>query len=114
MDAIANAIATFRTERWALTEDGELLPRVLEGLPGAELSSALSSYVKRAQRSGEDAALLAGTGKDLLEATAGAYGATLRQTESAWALGAFVGVRLPNTTLLVDVRPRGSTGIVHD
>ena len=31
---------------------------------------ALSSYVERARKGGEDAALLTGTAKDLLEATA--------------------------------------------
>jgi Abortive infection C-terminus len=34
------------------------------------MSDALESYVRRAQRGSEDAALLVGTGKDLLEATA--------------------------------------------
>jgi hypothetical protein len=34
------------------------------------LTSALEAYVRRARRGSEDAALLVGTGKDLLEATA--------------------------------------------
>jgi hypothetical protein len=34
------------------------------------LSAALESYARRAQRGSDDAALLVGTGKDLLEATA--------------------------------------------
>ncbi|MDH2917361.1 MAG: abortive infection family protein, partial [Gallionella sp.] len=37
---------------------------------GAALSVALESYIRRAKRGAEDAALLAGTSKDLLEATA--------------------------------------------
>jgi len=69
-EAITNAITAFRAEGFALTNDGELLPQLLENLSGAALSDALASYVKRAKRGAEDAALLAGTSKDLLEATA--------------------------------------------
>jgi hypothetical protein len=39
-------------------------------LGGAQLTDALESYVRRARRGSEDAALLVGVGKDLLEATA--------------------------------------------
>lgn len=35
-----------------------------------QLTTALAAYVRRARRGSEDAALLVGTGKDLLEATA--------------------------------------------
>jgi hypothetical protein len=47
-----------------------MFPQVLDSLSGASLTEALKLYVRRAQRGAEDAALLAGTGKDLLEATA--------------------------------------------
>jgi hypothetical protein len=67
---IKDAIATFDLEGFTLTEDGELHAKVLDNLKGAALSKALLQYVKRAQRGAEDAALLAGTAKDLLEATA--------------------------------------------
>lgn len=53
-----------------LSSDGELSPKVLDSLSGTELTAALSAYIRRAQRGAEDAALLTGTGKDLLEATA--------------------------------------------
>lgn len=69
-EAVANAIAAFRSEGFTLTADGELLPQLLENLSGAALSDALASYVRRAKQGAEDAALLAGTSKDLLEATA--------------------------------------------
>lgn len=69
-EAIENAIAAFRTEGFVLTRDGELQPPVLESLSGAALSDALEAYVRRAKRGADDAALLTGTGKDLLEATA--------------------------------------------
>lgn len=69
-EPIRNAIAAFRTEGVMLTEDGELRPQILDNLSGAELTSALESYVRRAKRGARDAALLAGTSKDLLEATA--------------------------------------------
>ncbi|OGB21706.1 MAG: hypothetical protein A3I66_05910 [Burkholderiales bacterium RIFCSPLOWO2_02_FULL_57_36] len=68
-DPIANVVAAFRAESFTLTDDGELRPQVLENLSGAALTDALESYIRRAKRGVEDAALLAGTGKDLLEAT---------------------------------------------
>jgi hypothetical protein len=69
-EAIENAIAAFRTEGFVLTSDGELQPVVLESLSGAALTAALEAYVRRAKLGADDAALLTGTGKDLLEATA--------------------------------------------
>ena len=69
-NAIENATAAFRTEGYDLSRDGELRPLLLDNLPASERFSALASYARRAQRGVEDAALLAGTGKDLLEATA--------------------------------------------
>ncbi len=68
--AIADAIAAFRAEGYELSLDGELRPIVLDSLSGAALSSALRAYVRRAKTGVADAALLTGTGKDLLEATA--------------------------------------------
>lgn len=67
---IADAVAAFGAEGYELTLDGELRPVVLNGLTGAALSAALQSYVRRAKRGVADAALVTGTGKDLLEATA--------------------------------------------
>lgn len=55
---------------YELTLDGRLRPTVLEGLKGREMSSALRSYADRARANHDDAALLAGTSKDLMEATA--------------------------------------------
>jgi len=69
-EPVANAIAVFRAEGFTLAEDGDLRPQVLENLRGAVLSAALWSYVRRAKLGSADAALLAGTGKDLLEAVA--------------------------------------------
>ena len=69
-EAIQNLQAAFAVEGFVLTSDGELTPKVLDSLSGAELTAALSAYVRRAQRGAGDAALLTGTGKDLLEATA--------------------------------------------
>lgn len=70
VEAIRNLQAAFLNEGFVLTDDGDLTPKVLDSLSGAELTEALSAYVRRAQRGAEDAALLTGTGKDLLEATA--------------------------------------------
>jgi len=69
-DAIRTAIEAFRTEGYVLGTDGVLTPRVLDGLSGEELTEALEAYVRRAKRGVGDAALVTGTGKDLLEATA--------------------------------------------
>lgn len=69
-EPVANAVSVFRTEGFTLTPDGELRTQLLENLSGAALTEALLLYVKRAKQGFDDAALLAGTSKDLLEATA--------------------------------------------
>ena len=69
-EAICNLQAAFALEGFILTDEGELSPRLLDSLNGSDLTEALSRYVRRAQRGSEDAALVSGTGKDLLEATA--------------------------------------------
>lgn len=69
-DAIQSAVHAFRTEGYNLSSDGELLPMVLDNLTEDELTDALMAYVRRARKGILDAALLAGTGKDLLEAVA--------------------------------------------
>lgn len=68
--AIRDAADAFRTEGYELAKDGDLRPLLLDTLAGAELTAALESYVRRARRGSEDAALVTGTSKDLLEATA--------------------------------------------
>jgi hypothetical protein len=68
--AIINLQAAFSSEGFVLGSDGDLRPSVLDGLEGVELTVALQAYVRRAQKGVEDAALLTGTSKDLLEATA--------------------------------------------
>jgi hypothetical protein len=70
-DTIRNAAAAFSVEGYQLTEDGELIPTLLDNLTGAALTDALGNYVRRAKRGVSDAALVTGTGKDLLEAVAG-------------------------------------------
>lgn len=67
---IASATASFREEGFVLGLDGVLAPIALDSLHGQELTAALRAYVQRAKRGVADAALLVGTGKDLLEATA--------------------------------------------
>jgi len=68
--AIANAVSAFATEGYELSTNGELSHRLLDGLSGMALSDALRAYVRRAKRGADDAALVTGTGKDLLEAVA--------------------------------------------
>ena len=69
-DAIADAAEAFKEEGFILSAEGELRPISIDTLSGQHLTSALDSYVRRARRGSADAALLVGTGKDLLEATA--------------------------------------------
>lgn len=69
-EAISNLQDAFKEEGFVLTAEGGLFPQVLDSLSGAALTEALQTYVRRAQRGAEDAALLTGTGKDLVEATA--------------------------------------------
>lgn len=69
-EPLANAISAFKAEHFTLTSDGLLLAQTLDNLSGRELSLALHSYIRRAKEGVADAALLVGTGKDLMEATA--------------------------------------------
>jgi hypothetical protein len=69
-EAILNCVAVFDAEGFELSSEGHLRPKVLATLAGAALTVALKSYVRRAAKGAEDAALLTGTGKDLLEAIA--------------------------------------------
>ncbi|MBT2684897.1 abortive infection family protein [Bacillus sp. ISL-37] len=70
-EAIMNAQAAFKSEGWELSSDGDLRPIVLDNLSELEQEEALRAYITRAKKGVEDAALLAGTGKDLLEAVCG-------------------------------------------
>lgn len=69
-EVIIRAIEAFESEGYTLSKDGDLRPKYLETLSGHDLTKALSAYARRAKKGAEDAALLSGTGKDLLEATA--------------------------------------------
>ncbi|MDD0972649.1 abortive infection family protein [Pseudomonas fontis] len=69
-EAITNLIAVFAAQGWDLSLDGSLQPRVLDSLTSKALTSALQAYADRARRGALDSPLLAGTAKDLLEATA--------------------------------------------
>jgi hypothetical protein len=69
-DAIENARRAFASEGLVLTNGGELHRRLLESLDDPETPHVLRSYIHRANRGADDAALVLGTGKDLLEAAA--------------------------------------------
>lgn len=69
-ESIRNLISVFDSENFSLSENGDIHPKVLATLKGKHLTKALEKYAERAKRGSEDAALLSGTGKDLLEATA--------------------------------------------
>lgn len=69
-DAIKTLVDAFRSEGYDLAPDGVLRAMLLDGMVGAELTEALNAYVRRAKTGADDAALVTGTGKDLLEAVA--------------------------------------------
>jgi hypothetical protein len=69
-EAYRNAAVAFAVEGYELSSDGELRPRLLDNLTPLELPDALNAHVRRAKRGVVDAALVTGTGKDLLEAAA--------------------------------------------
>jgi hypothetical protein len=69
-DIVQDITEAFRAEGYQFFADGGFQPTVLDNLAGKDLTAALLAYVRRAKRGAEDAALLAGTSKDLLEATA--------------------------------------------
>lgn len=69
-DVIENAVIAFKDEGYILSKDGNLLSVVLDNLSATENEKALKAYARRAKRGIEDAALLAGTSKDLMEAVA--------------------------------------------
>lgn len=69
-DPITEASNAFAEEGYLLSSEGGLQPTGIDTLSGIQLTDALETYVRRARRGSEDAALLVGTGKDLLEATA--------------------------------------------
>jgi hypothetical protein len=69
-EAFQDAVEAFKIEGYELTSDGDLHPQLLDSLSGTELTAVLEAYVRRAKRGADDAALVTGTGKDLLEATA--------------------------------------------
>ncbi|PIR83883.1 hypothetical protein COU18_01870 [Candidatus Kaiserbacteria bacterium CG10_big_fil_rev_8_21_14_0_10_51_14] len=104
-EAITNAIEAFRAEGFILGQDGDLQPVALDTLSGVRLTEALEAYVHRARRGSEDAALLVGTGKDLLEATAAhvlteRYGQYPQQANFPTLLGqafATLGLATPET-----------------
>jgi hypothetical protein len=99
-EAITNAAGVFKAEGFTLDRDGELRPTSLDTLSDGELVSALEAYARRARRGSEDAALLVGTGKDLLEAVAAhilfsSYGSYPQQADFPTLLGqAFVNLGL--------------------
>lgn len=67
---IQNLKVALKNIGFNFTDDGHILHLVLDNLSDVEMEQALSIYIHRAKKGSEDAALLAGTSKDLLEAVA--------------------------------------------
>jgi hypothetical protein len=69
-DIIAAASEAFSREGYELDPEGNGRSKLLEQMEGHELTEALRVYVRRARSGANDAALVSGTVKDLIEATA--------------------------------------------
>lgn len=69
-DAIKDLSDALKQLGVLLAEDGSLTPLALETLSGENLTKALKIYAQRAKKGIEDAALVVGTSKDLMEAVA--------------------------------------------
>lgn len=69
-DSIKNLSDALKQLGVLLAEDGSLTPLALENLSGEKLTEALGIYTQRAKKGIEDAALVVGTSKDLMEAVA--------------------------------------------
>ena len=67
---VENIRGVLKTVGVALGEDGIITPVIIDNLSMVEQQQALKVYIQRAKRGAEDAALLVGTSKDLLEAVA--------------------------------------------
>ncbi|EKN4748084.1 abortive infection family protein [Yersinia enterocolitica] len=100
LEAIRGAIDAFNTEGLILSSDGSIRLQNLDSLFGRALTDALRAYANRARKGAEDAALLSGTSKDLLEATAAhiltqKYGSYPQQSNFQALLGqAFIALDL--------------------
>jgi hypothetical protein len=118
-DVIDELREAYLHEGLQLTEEGRLIPQNLESLSGRQLTAALQGYVRRAQRGHLDAALLIGTSKDLMEATAAhviteKYGSYSHQANFPTLLGqAFiaVGFAVPQTGNTSDPKARLQCGL---
>jgi Abortive infection C-terminus len=69
-EAIMNLAGELKEQGFELSSEGYLRPLVLGTLVGVDVTGALKGYARRAQQGAHDAALVVGTSKDLLEATA--------------------------------------------
>lgn len=69
-DAVENLVNLLKPKGILLGYDGTISPIVLDGLSFAETTEALENYIERAKKGFEDAALIIGTSKDLMEAVA--------------------------------------------
>jgi hypothetical protein len=68
--ALTSLRGALRSAGLSISDEGAVAPLSLDGLSGRELKTALRVYVERARRGDADAPLVAGTAKDLAEATA--------------------------------------------
>ena len=69
-DEIINLSEALKAVGISLSIDGSLAPLVLDSLSGKQLTRALEIYIGRAKKGIEDAALVVGTSKDLMESVA--------------------------------------------
>jgi hypothetical protein len=68
-ETIESAQRAFESVGWALSDSGTIGPLVLTGLDSMRLRPAINAQLDRVRNAPQDAALLIGTAKELLEAT---------------------------------------------
>lgn len=69
-EAVENLKLSFKSAGYILASDGNISKAVLDNMNDIEKHQALLAYAKRAMKGADDAALLVGTSKDLMEAVA--------------------------------------------
>lgn len=70
IEAVENIRDAFKSEGYLFSSDGNISSMILDNLGDIEKRQVLMAYAKRAIKGADDAALLVGTSKDLMEAVA--------------------------------------------
>lgn len=110
-DLVQDAIRAFRGNGWNLDRSGRLAPMVIGDLPFSQQRPALNLLIERAQHAADDASLLLGTAKELLESTSRyVLELTGMQARDSADFEELLYLARERLTLLPQQAPPGSTG----